>query len=460
MMADSSWTLARIWAALKKMWLVIGLATVLGAGIAFGISLSTTPTYLSRATLYFSIGHGNSGSDLNQGTTYAQNQMLSFAQLATSSRVLDPVIQKMGLDTTTTALARDIDIVTPNDTLILEIRATAASPDKAAALANAVAASLSTVVNDLSPSTSAGSPSISASLVDKAVPPEFQTTPNKPRDTILGALVGAVVGVVLSIVWSLFDSRIPSEAVLRGAVDAPTLGSVTRVPGAAGNVGLIVTRDPLGRTSEEFRRIRSALSYAAVDRRMRRILITSSSPGEGKSTFAANLALTLAALKSRVLLIDADLRRPRIADEFGIEGAIGLTTVLVGEVSFADAKLSRPGTTLDILPAGAVPPNPAELLTSDAMQALLEEASVDYDYVVLDAPPISSVADANLMSPLVDGAIVIVDAMKTHRSQLSAALQSFQAAGGRVIGLVLNRARRPRHTDVYYAEWAARNAKQ
>ena len=97
MMADSSWTLSRIWAALKKMWLVIGLTTVLGAGIAFGISLSTTPTYVSRATLYFSIGQGNSGSDLNQGTTYAQNQMLSFAQLATSSRVLDPVIQRLRL---------------------------------------------------------------------------------------------------------------------------------------------------------------------------------------------------------------------------------------------------------------------------------------------------------------------------------------------------------------------------
>ncbi|HRL48590.1 MAG TPA: polysaccharide biosynthesis tyrosine autokinase [Propioniciclava sp.] len=458
MMADSSWTLSRIWAALKKMWLVIGLTTVLGAGIAFGISLSTTPTYVSRATLYFSIGQGNSGSDLNQGTTYAQNQMLSFAQLATSSRVLDPVIQRLRLSVTSAVLARDIDIVTPNDTLILEIRATAFSPDGAASVANEVAGSLSSVVDDLSPTTSTGVPSISASLVDTAVPPEFQTAPNKPRDTILGALVGVVVGVLISIVWSLFDSRIPTETVLRNVVNAPTLGTVTRVPGAGGNVGLVVSRDPLGRTSEEFRRIRSALSYAAVDRRMRRVLVTSSSPGEGKSTFAANLALTLAGLKSSVLLIDADLRRPRIADAFGVEGAIGLTTVLVGEVSLDDAKLPRPGTTLDVLPAGAIPPNPAELLTSDAMHALLEEASAGYDYVVLDTPPISSVADANLMSPLVDGAIVVVDATKTHRSQLAAALESFRAAGGRMIGVVLNKARRPRRADAYYAESSRRGA--
>lgn len=167
------------------------------------------------------------GSDLNQGTTHAQNQMLSFAQLATSSRVLDPVIQKMGLDTTTTALARDIDIVTPNDTLILEVRATAASPDKAAALANAVAASLSTVVNDLSPSTSAGSPSISVSLVDKAVPLEFQTSsvatghdPGCPRCGRHGSHRGAC------------STAASPPKLSFGAVDAPTLGSVTRVPGA------------------------------------------------------------------------------------------------------------------------------------------------------------------------------------------------------------------------------------
>ncbi len=455
-MKQDSWTLAGMWAALRKLWLVVVIGTILGAAAGLSISLATTPLYTSKATLYFSISQGGSGSDLNQGTTYAQNQMLSFAQLATSSRVLQPVIDQLGLENTPRGLARDIDIVTPKDTLILEVHVSAASPEDAAMIANAVAASLADTAHDISPHTASGAPSIEASTVDTAVAPEFQTSPDKRKDTALGALVGLVVGVLAAALWSLFDTRIPNDQVLAQVVDVPALGTVTRVP-TDGAVGLIVARDPLGQTSEEFRRIRSALDYAAVDHPMKRLLVTSCVPGEGKSTTAANLALTLAGLQSRVLLIDADLRRPGIATMFSVDGTIGLTSVLLGRFSLDEAKVQRRNSTLDILPAGLLPPNPAQLLTSEAMRALLEEASAQYDHVVLDTPPITSVADANLVSPFVDGALIVVDAGRTRRTQLAHALQRFEASGGKAIGVVLNKARRTNRPDAYLSDAARRS---
>jgi capsular exopolysaccharide synthesis family protein len=449
MMPESSgWTLSRVWEALKKLWLAILAVTVLGGVAGFGISATVTPVYESTATLYFSLSQGSSASDLNQGSTYTQNQMLSFAQLATSSRVLQPVIDDLSLDSTPRLLARAVEVTIPLNTVILEIQASSENPASAAAIANGVADSLTDVVREISPTGAEGSATISATLVDEAVVPNVQALPNKPRDAALGAAIGLLLGILGALVWTLLDTRVPNESVLSQVVSAPVLGSVSRVNGN-GERGLYVARKPLGHTSDEFRRIRSALSYSGVTESVQKLLVTSVSPGEGKSMFSSNLGLTLAGLRNNVLIIDADLRRPRVAEYFGLEGAVGLTTVLLGDVSFEVARMTRPGTTLDVLPSGAIPPNPAEILTSDAMKRLLEEAAIRYDFVIIDSPPVLSVADANLLAPFVDGVIVVVDAGKTRRTQLVQAAASLESAGGRIIGLVLNKVRRSRRESAY-----------
>ncbi|QBE49126.1 polysaccharide biosynthesis tyrosine autokinase [Leucobacter triazinivorans] len=448
----SAWTLGSVWAALKKRWYLIAAATVLGGIVGLTMSLLATPVFQSTATLFVSINQGSSGSDLNQGTTYAQNQMQSFARLATSSRVLEPVIEDLDLDLTPQELARNLQVVTPSNTVILSIQASSTSPERAAAVANAVAESLADVVKEVSPTGAEGAPSIAASLVDSAVVPIYQVSPNKSRDSLLVAAVGLLLGIAAALISSLLDTRIPNAAALKAAVPLPVLGSISRVRGARHGVGLVVAQDPLGHASEEFRRVRSALTYAAVSDRLQRIMITSTSESEGKSTFSANFALTLAEVRSRVLLIDADFRKPRITDLFGVEGAVGLTSVLLGDATFEQARIRRRGTTLDILTAGTIPPNPSEMLTSDAMRQLIDEVAPQYDYVIVDSPPILSVADAGLTSPLVDGAVLVVDAGRTRRSQLAQAVTSFETAGGRLIGVVLNKARRRRSTDGYYTE--------
>lgn len=449
---SSAWTLARVWEALKKFWALIVAATILGGAIGFAMSASVTPIFQSTATLFFSLSQGNSASDLNQGSTYTQNQMLSFAQLATSSRVLQPVIDDLDLDTSPRMLARTIEVTIPQSTVILEVQASSSEPEVAAAVANAVADSLTDAVREVAPTGAEGSPSIAATLIDSAIVPNVQALPNKPRDAALAAAVGLILGILTALLWTLLDTRVPNETVLTQVVSAPVLGSVARVRGGSSDRGLYVAREPLGHTSEEFRRIRSALSYAGVSEKVQKLLITSVNPGEGKSTFSSNLGLTLAGLRNSVLIIDGDLRRPRVAEYFGVEGAVGLTSVLVGDVTFDQAKISRPGTTLDILPSGSIPPNPAEILTSNAMKSLLEDAAARYDFVILDSPPVLSVADANLLAPLMDGAIIVVDAGKTRRTPLANAAASLESSGGRIIGVVLNKVRRRHRRGAYYSE--------
>jgi capsular exopolysaccharide synthesis family protein len=423
--------------------MVIALASVLGAGVSYGAASLQTPVYQATASLYFALNHGTSASDLNQGSTYTQNQMLSFAQLATSSRVLEPVIDDLGLDATPRGLARAIEVSIPQDTVILRVTASSTSPQRAADVANAVAESLTATVLEVAPKGPEQTPTISAETIDEAVVPLFQTTPNKTRDALLGAIVSALLA-------SILDTRVRNEDILAEVGAAPVLGVITRTKLLEGG-GLGVVREPMGHTAEEFRRVRSALTFASISSQVRTVLVTSAAPSEGKSTVAANLALALADLRHTVLLVDADLRRPSIHRLVGIDGSVGLTSVLVGDVEAEAAGYRLPETSLDVLTAGGSPPNPAEILTSNAMLELIQAAASRYDFVVIDSPPVLSVADANLLSPLVDGVVVVANT-STRRAALAKCMKSLEGAGARILGTVLNRTKPDRGQKSYYGE--------
>lgn len=436
-------------AAIRKLWWVIVVTGVIGGVGAFGYSAMQTPLYQATTSLIFAINQGSSASDLNQGAVYTQGQMLSFAQLVPSSRVLAPVIDELELDITPKELARSIEVSIPQNTVILRITAKTASPDRSAALSNAVAVRLIDVAQEVAPKTPDGDATITADIYDDAVPPEYQFTPNKNRDALLGGVLGGLVGVGVVLLMSLLDTRVRNDEMLTEAGGAPLLGAVSKSPLLATR-GVAVARENLGHTAEEFRRIQSALAYANVNSRVRVLLVTSGAPGEGKSTVSVNLAMTLAAAGNSVLLIDADLRRPRAHEHAGIDGSIGLTSVLLNQVDRQVAIKRVAGTSLDILPSGAIPPNPAEILTSAPMAEFVGSVAQDYHYVVIDSPPVLSVADANLVSPLVDGVILVVDASKTRRAALTKSMKSLESSGARVLGTVLNRTKRDRTQSEYY----------
>ncbi|AXE39670.1 polysaccharide biosynthesis tyrosine autokinase [Acidipropionibacterium virtanenii] len=448
---SSGWTLSRIWGTLRKLWGVIAATVLAGALVTFAATSVMTPHYESTSTLAFSAGKGSTSQELADGSTYMQTQMPTYAQLATSSAVLQPVIDDLGLKMSVNDLKKLMVVTIPQNTLVLQVAVSWTSAQESATVANAVAQSLTTVVRQVAPKPASGQRSaINVTLVDKAVAPAHQTSPDKVKDSILGALGGFIIGVLAVLVWTLLDTRIPTPQALKQLTGASLLGSVSRVRTPS---RLWVAEDPSGQTAEEFRRIASALTYATFDKRARSIIVTSSGPGEGKSAISANLALTLASLGSRVLLIDADLRRPRVAASFGLVDVVGLTTVLMDRTPLPQAIQKHPGSDLDVLASGALPPNPAEFLTSERMRTLLKEAAEHYDFVLIDSPPVLSVADTALLAPLTDGTLVVVDAKHTRQGALTATVTGLEGAGGRITGMVLNRARLTRRGNRRYGEY-------
>jgi capsular exopolysaccharide synthesis family protein len=451
-----SWSAARVVGAIRRFWWLITALAVVGGGTAFGISASTTPIFQATASMYFTLDVGATAGDLNQGATYTQNQMLSYGQVATSSRVLQPVINELGLDTTPRLLARDIAVSIPQSTVVLQVQASSPDAQQSADIANAVTRSLVNVVGEIATTAADAKPTVKAEIIDKAVVPRVQALPNKTRDTAIGLFIGLLLGLIAAFLATQFDTRIRTAAVLTQVVGKPVLGTVaSRTRGRSR-----VDTEPLSQTAEDFRRIRSSLAYASVNESIRSLLITSTLPGEGKTTVATNLAKSFAHPQRRLLLIDGDLRKPRVGEYLGLEGSVGLTTVLVGAIPFDEARMSWGEPSFDVLTSGGIPPNPAEVLTSSAMRRMLEgEQTSEYDLVILDSPPVLSVADATLVGPIVDGVVVVVDARKTRRHHAAQTVRDLEAGGARVVGMILNNVKQPKvGRSRYYQEVSRRDA--
>lgn len=429
-------------AALRKFWWVVVLAAIVSTAVTYGYGLMQVPKYRSTATLYFALPQGTSASDLYQGSAYTQSQMLSFAQLTTSSTVLEPVIDELNLEEPPRRLARSIEVSIPQDTVTLRVTAVAESAGEAADLANSVAKQLILVIQDVAPKTPEGASTITAHVIDHAVPPAFQFTPDKTRDALLGGFIGGLVGLAAVLLIGLLDTRLRTREVLAQAGGEPVLGVISKSALLATG-GIAVAREPSGETAEEFRRVGSALTYANVKSRAGVLLFTSATPAEGKSTIALNLAMTLAALQHSVLFVDADLRQPSAQEVSGVDGSTGLSTLLLDEDESMEGGVAKHrvrDTTLHMLPSGELPADPGRLLTSDRMAQLIETASAKYEFVVLDSPPTLSVADAGLLAPLVDGVVLVVDA-RTKRATLTESMRLLESSGAQILGTVLNRAR-------------------
>ncbi|MQA32811.1 polysaccharide biosynthesis tyrosine autokinase [Modestobacter roseus] len=433
---------------LRRRWRwVAGLACACTAVAAF-VSFTTPPTYQATSTLFFSLQFGNSANDLAQGSTFAQNQVGSYALLATTPAVLAPVIDELDLDATVREVAAQVSTNVVPDTVVVEVSVVDSTPELASRLANAVTGQLAETAGRLAPVTADGQRTVAATTVAPATAPTAPVGPRTGLDLAIGLLAGLALGVVLAVGRDLTDTRVRTEDDLAELTDRPLLATVDNPRQQGDRRELVVVTDPRGPEAEAFRSLRTAVQFSARPGRPLSLLVTSSRPGEGKSTVAANLALTMAEAGLRVVLVDADLRRPSVATTFDLEGAAGLTNVLVGQVDVADVLQDHGSPGLDVLAAGPLPPNPSELLAAPAMAELVARLGEDHDVVLFDAPPLLPVTDAAVLARLVDQTIVVSDASRTRRGSLTQALGLLARVEGRVVGLVFTHVRRPR-TDLY-----------
>ena len=212
---------------------------------------------------------------------------------------------------------------------------------------------------------------------------------------------------------------------------------------------LITNLNPKSPISEQYRTIRTNIQFSSVDEELRSILFTSSGPGEGKSMTTANIAVTYAQQGKKVLLIDADLRKPTVHYTFRLDNLKGLSNVLVGDVLLEEAIHTTSIDHLDVISSGPIPPNPSELLGSRKMRAILERAKQQYDLVIFDTPPVLAVTDAQIMADFVDGAMLVVRSKVTELDAATRAVEALKPAKARLLGTVLND-REKKGSNYYY----------
>lgn len=449
-MSHTQTAASRLASAFLQLWWVVVVAGILGGLLAYGYSSTRTPIFHSTASIYFSMKTASSGSDINQGSAYTQNQMLSFAQLATSAEVLDQVrddLLRREIELTNPELRRAMSVGIPQNTVVLEITAASANNETAALIANSVADNLTEVVYDIAPKDDKGESTVVARVIDPGVPAVFQSTPNKTQDAAAGVLIGALAAALLLTARALIDTRVRSRSALAEVTDLPVFGAIPRNKGK--QVGAVLLLKPNGSAAEAYRQLRSALKFSAVEHQIDAIAITSSVAGEGKTTTAVNLALAYVESGQRVILVDADLRRPAVANLLGLENAVGLTSVLVESIAVEDAIIAT-ATGLDVLTAGEEAPNPAELLASQRMRVLLEGLREEYDLVVVDTAPVLSVSDATVISQYVDATVIVVNTRRTGKAKIEQAVAALQSVRANLAGIVLNNVAVSRRDSYYY----------
>lgn len=424
------------WKALRKSWIVIVALTIVGGLVGVGYTATLPDSYRAQTSLFVASSTNSSGSDLSQGSTFAQNVVQSYAGLATTSAVLTPVIAELNLDTTPTRLARQITAQTPLNTVFVNISVTDPSAQNATNIANAVARSLRTVATDLAPTSSSGRSPIAISIVAPALVPQNPASPNRHLIQLTAALIGFALGILYSIGRLLFDTRLQSAADIESASDIPVVGAVRRGP--HGRVAL--RDDPEGAQAEDFRRIGATLRFTGNGRPVRSITLTSTSHSEQGSELALDLALATAERSLRVLVIDADLRAPSLDHFAAGHAGLGLTDVLGGAASLTAAAHAW-ADGVDLLVAGSGQSNPHFALGSTAMAQLVLTATSEYDFVVVQTASVLDFADALTLSHLTDGTLVAVRSQTTNRRQLHQGLAALDGVKASVIGLVLTEAR-------------------
>ena len=418
-----------------KSWKILAIGVVVGLLAAFGYTQVQPRVYEADSAGFVVAGTTPELGYIN-GSEQAIAKANSYIPLITSQPVYSKIAENpnSGLAEGETLNGRLSATVAPNSNLI-QVKASASSPSSAVALANGALQAMADVITEIETQVGGGTSGITVVPLQNAVEPTAPVSPNLRNNLIIGGAIGLVLAYAFALLRRSLDVKVRDSKDLATASGAGTLGRIPKSPQLMGkNRG---TNDADAIAAESFRRLRTNLRFASVDEEIRSIVVTSANAGEGKSTVATSLAQVLAQSNTPTILIDADLRRPTVATVLGIDGKIGLSEVLSGQVSLEDALVGSKIPGLYVLPSGRIPPNPSEMLGSEAMKSIVGLLSKDY-VVVIDAPPLLPVTDAAVLSTRVDGVVLVASAGRTRREDVAAARDMLKQVHSRMLGTVLN----------------------
>ncbi len=294
-------------------------------------------------------------------------------------------------------------------------------------------------------------------VVDPAVAPLQPASPRVLLNTLLAALVGLMLAIGIAFLVEYLDDTLKSPDDVEAVVDLPTLGTIIRMKGDEGRspiyrlAAILYPRSPV---AEAYRTLRTNIEFASVDEPVKVILVTSAVPGEGKTTTAANLAAVFAQAGHDTLLVDADLRKPGAHKMFDLPNAEGLTNLLRSdELTVREIAQPTEQEHLMVLTTGPLPPNPAELLRSSRMHTVMERLAASAEFVIVDSPPLQAVTDAAILSSLVDGTVLVIDAGRTRSGAVRNGRETLAKVGARILGVTLNRMSESMSGDYYYYDY-------
>lgn len=446
-------TFAEYFIVLQRRWRVWLAALLLGLLCGIGVTASAETLYTATATSFVTVAEPADSTDrgeIFQGSQFAVQRVKSYVPLATSPDVLGPVIEDLDLDLTERQLAKRVSVTSAPETVLLNVSVADPDPALAVEIADAIALRLGVVVEELETTREDGRSSVKVSL---ARPAEVPLSPSSPRmllNLVLGAAVGLAFGLVAAVLRHHLDTRVKTTDAVRALIGMSPLGATLNERGSSKRP--LVALNWRSASAERYRTVRTALKFATVDRELRHFVVTSSASGEGKTTIAANLAISWAQAGSSVCLVEADLRRPGISSFLGIDGSLGLSDVVVGDSRLDEVIVRWHHGMLSVLPAGSLPPDPAALLGSSAMASLIATLRDRYDVVIYDSPPLLSVTDGVVLGHQMDGVVLVVQCHATRPEQLTSSIEQLRSSRVDLLGTVLSRERTRRYRQTHEYE--------
>ena len=425
---------------LRARWIVIVAATLIGGLLALGISLLTPPAYQAKVQFYVTVAAGDSAAAAYQGSLGAQQRVQSYAALVKSTDITQQVVDAAGANLTADKVAGATAATADAKTVLLNVAVTDSDPQRAMQLAQGFGEVLPEAINRLETPDGGGPALAKLTVVNPAALPSSPVAPKTEQNVAIGLVLGLLLGVGLVLLINTLDRRVKSKEQLEEIAGKPVVGSIPFRKGEDKEKGaehLVPFREGHSPAAESFRRLRTNLQFLNVDNPPRVFVLTSSVAAEGKSETAINLALALSESGNRVLLVEADLRRPLVVSYMSMPDKVGLTNILSGQADFADVVQETRHDGVDLLACGPLPPNPSELLASEMARLLFERLREEYDYVIIDSPPLLPVTDGALLARITDGAFLVVRSHRTTGDQVTQAVDNLEKADATLLGLVV-----------------------
>jgi receptor protein-tyrosine kinase len=418
-------------------WLIVCVTIAVAVAGAVALTLLTTPLYQATTRLVVSTTTGASSTDLYEVNLFSQQRVASYTKLLMGTTLAQRTVDRLNLDMSAGELQAKIKASSPPNTVLIDLTVLDESPSRARDIADALTDEFVVMVREFETPQKGARPTPDARVIveQRAAIPAKPVIPKTTRNLTIGITLGVLFGIGLATLRDRLDHTVKSRETLE---EFTGTGLVANIPfdKKRRKVRDISFASDRSAIAEAFRELRTNLQFLEVDNAPRVLVVTSSLPGEGKTTTAMNLALVLAESGHNVVLVDGDMRRPSLHSYLDLVGSAGFSTVLTGRASLSEAlqKTRFPGVT--VLTSGAIPPNPSELLGSLAAEKVLSEMRAQFDYVIVDSSALLAVTDAAILAARSDGVLVVARYAKTKREQLADAIGKLKTVGARTLGAV------------------------